>query len=284
MIILKTIEYKNIIWKKYHGALIPNTAPNIEINLTKEESEELLKKTNAYFLRYTNNWDTKNKSEFWFVIKDGKEDIDFYKSKIRNQIKKGLKNCIVKKVSCEEIAKYGYEVYKKAFDNYNTTLTIASQDKFYKDTLKNIHYDYFAVYSILENGNEEKMIAYSSNLIEGNSCNYKTIKFDPDYLSLYPSYALIHEMNKYYLNELSLDFVNDGARSISHDTNIQSYLIQKFDFRKAFCKLNIIYRWDIELLIKILFPFKNIIKKCNNKITNKLSVLLLQEEIKRSYE
>lgn len=281
---MKTIEYKNIIWKKYHGALIPNTAPNVEINLTKEESKELLKKTNAYFLRYTNDWDTQNKSEFWFVIKDGNEDINFYKSKIRNQIKKGLKNCIVKKVSCEEIAKYGYEVYKKAFDNYNTTLTIASKDKFYEDTLKNIHYDYFAVYSMLENGNEDKMIAYSSNLIEGNSCNYKTIKFDPDYLSLYPSYALIHEMNKYYLNELLLDFVNDGARSISHDTNIQSYLIQKFDFRKAFCKLNIDYRWDIELLIKILFPFKNIIKKYNNKITNKLSVLLLQEEIKRSYE
>ena len=60
---MKTIEYKNIIWKKYHGALIPNTAPNVEINLTKEESKELLKKTNAYFLRYTNNWDTKNKSE-----------------------------------------------------------------------------------------------------------------------------------------------------------------------------------------------------------------------------
>ena len=149
--------------------------------------------------------------------------------------------------------------------------------------MKNNHYDYFAVYSRLEN-DENKMIAYSSNLIEDKSCNYKTIKFDPDYLSLYPSYALIHEMNKYYLNELSLDFVNDGARSISHDTNIQSYLIQKFDFRQAFCKLNIIYRWDIELLIKILFPFKNIIKKYNNKITNKLSVLLLQEEIKRSYE
>ena len=281
---MRTIEYKNIVWKKYHGALIPNTAPNVEISLTKEESKELLKKTNAYFLRYTNNWDTKNKSEFWFVIKDGNEDIDFYKSKIRNQIKKGLKNCIVKKVLPQEIATKAYEVYKKAFDNYNTTLTIASEEKFYEDTLKNKHYDYFAVYSRLENGNEDKMIAYSSNLIEDNSCNYKTIKFDPDYLSLYPSYALIHEMNKYYLNELSLDFVNDGARSISHDTNIQNYLIQKFDFRKAFCKLNIIYRWDIKLLIKILFPFKNIIKRYNNKITNKLSVLLLQEEIKRSYE
>ena len=281
---MKTIEYKNIIWKKYHGALIPNVAPNVEINLTKEESKELLKKTNAYFLRYISEWDTKNNSEFWFVIKDGKEDLDFYKSKIRNQIKKGLKNCIVKKVSNEEIAQKGYEVYKKAFDNYNTTLSLSSQNKFYEDTINNHNYDFFAVYSKKEDNTIDKMIAYSSNLIENNSCNYKTIKFDPDYLNLYPSYALIYEMNLYYLNQLSLDFVNDGARSISHDTNIQDYLIYKFNFRKAFCRLNIDYRKDIALIVKILFPFRNIIKNINSKMTNKISALLLQEEIRRSYE
>ena len=31
--------------------------------------------------------------------------------------------------------------------------------------------------------------------------DYSTIKFDPDYLSYYPSYALFFTMNQYYLNE-----------------------------------------------------------------------------------
>ena len=50
-------------------------------------------------------------------------------------------------------------------------------------------------------------------------------------------------------------YVNDGARSISHHTNIQTFLIDKFKFRRAFVKLHIVYRWDIGLAIKILYPF-----------------------------
>jgi hypothetical protein len=128
------------------------------------------------------------------------------------------------------------------------------------------------------------MIAYSQNFIENNSINYSTIKFDPTYLKLYPSYALFYEMNRYYLNEQKNLYVNDGAKSISHDTNIQEFLEKKFNFRKAYCKLEIVYRFDIKILVSILYPFKQFIFNINNKIFKKLSVLLRHEEIRRSYE
>lgn len=126
------------------------------------------------------------------------------------------------------------------------------------------------------------MIAYSSNTVNDDIVNYITIKFHPEYLKLYPSYALFYEMNRYYINELGLKYVNDGARSIAHDTNIQGFLIQKFNFRKAYCKLNIIYRWDIGIIVKILYPFRSIFSKFNHKVFNKISVLLKQEEIRRA--
>ena len=78
-----------------------------------------------------------------------------------------------------------------------------------------------------------------------------------------------------------IKYVNDGARSIAHDTNIQEFLIKKFKFRKAYCKLNVIYRWDVGIAVKILYPFKSSIDKFNNKVFNKLSVLLRQEYIRR---
>jgi len=105
------IKYKNINWKLYQKVLIPDVPPHIEVNLTKQETNELLEKTDVYFVRWTNEWDRKD-GEFWYLIKDEKEDINSYKSKIRNQIRKGLKNCKIKKVTKEYIAKYGYEVYK----------------------------------------------------------------------------------------------------------------------------------------------------------------------------
>ena len=276
--------YKNIEWKIYHGALLPKTAPHVKIDLGKKEQKELLKLSKAYFLRYISNWDMEHESKFWFVIKDCKEDLMSYKGNHRNQIKKGLKNCIVKKVPSKIIANDGYKVYKKAFLTYSTGEILITKFNFEKSILSSKESDFWAVFKNIgdKSGVVGEMIAYSQNILESNSVNYSTIKFDPDYLKLYPSYALFFEMNKYYLNEKRFFYVNDGARSILHNTNIQGFLIQKFKFRKAYCKLNLVYRWDVRLLVVSLYPFRILIAKFKDKrFFNKLNTLLVQEGIKR---
>lgn len=87
------------------------------------------------------------------------------------------------------------------------------------------------------------------------------MKANPAYLknSTYPYYGLIYEMNRYYLDELKLKYVNDGARSITEHSNIQPFLIEKFNFRKAYCKLQIEYQWWMKLGVNVLYPFRNII-------------------------
>ena len=91
-------------------------------------------------------------------------------------------------------------------------------------------------------------------------------------------------MNQHYLNERNFRYVNDGARSISHKTNIQSYLIQKFKFRKAYCKLNIVYSKRIEVLINIIYPMRSLIRYLRIGPFIKINILVEQERIRRSYE
>ena len=272
------IKFKNINWYLYYGALIPKVPPHYEITLTKKEQKELLKISRALFLRYTNEWD-RDGGEFWYIIKDKYEKLEDYNSNNRRKIRKGLKNCIVKKVNIETISNYGYEVYITAMNKYKTTLNIVSEEEFKKNKVSSKNYDFWAVYN-----KDNIMIAYSSNKVEDNSCNYMEIKFHPDYLRFYSSYAIFSEMNRYYINEKKLLYVNDGARSISHETNIQQYLEDKFDFRKAYCKLNVIYRWDIGLAVKILYPFRGVFNFKNSSLLQKISVILKQEEIRRSFE
>lgn len=269
------IIYKNINWYNYQGALLPKVDPNININLDINDRKFLIKKSKRFFIRWTDNWDTKKKTNFWYIIKDSKEDISLYKSKIRNQINKGLKNCIVKKVSNEFISKFGYTVYSNAFKNYNTNIKPVIKTNF-MDSIKNSKDDFFGVFN-----QEEKLIGYSQNIISSNIAQYSVIKLDPDYLSLYPSYALIFEMNRYYLNEKNFLFVSDGARSLSHDTNIQDFLIQKFKFRKAYCNLNIEYRNDIKIFVKFIYPYRRIFYNSKYKILKKIGVLLKHEEFRR---
>ena len=268
------IRFKGINWRLYQGTLIPDSPPHIEIYLTREEQKELLKKTKAYFIRWTNEWD-KREGCFWYVIKDEKEDWSKYSSNTRNQIRKGLKYCKIEKVSKEFLAENGYNVYINAFKRYKTFLNPLSRQEFRNAIMYYQDYDFWGAFY------DGRLVAYSQNLIQENVCNYSVLKIHPEYLKLYPSYALLYEMNRYYLNERNFLYVNDGARSLSHQTNIQSFLISKFKFRKAYCKLNIVYREDIEILVNILFHFRKMIYKIDNNIFQKLSVLLRHEEIRR---
>ncbi len=268
--------YKNIEWFYYQGVLLPKTPPHQEITLSKKEERALLKKSKAPLLRYTTEWD-RDFGAFWYVIKDTKEGLDTYKSKIRNQIKKGLKYNRVIPVDKRVIIQSGYEIYLEAFKRYNTLQSPMNQQSFCL-AIEQSEDEFWAVYY------QDKLIAYSQNRIEGESIHYSTIKLHPEYLKYYPSYALFYEMNSYYLNEKNVLYVNDGARSIVHETNIQNFLIEKFKFRRCYVKLHIVYRWDIGLGVKLLFPFRHFIQKVNLKFFQKIAVLLYQEEIKRTYD
>ncbi|MCF6245173.1 MAG: hypothetical protein L3J43_09065 [Sulfurovum sp.] len=273
------MQFKNVEWHNYQGAYLPKTSPHINITLLKNDARVLLKKSRTLFLRYTDEWDRNEESEFWYVVKDKFKDMEELSGNTKSKVRRGLKHCVVKKVMCQEIATKGYATYKNAFDGYHTHLKPMSQKVFHDNIVKTSTYDFFAVYE----KESEKMIAYSSNIIDGDVCNYTTIKFHPKYLKLYPSYALFYEMNKYYLKDKGFRYVHDGARSISHDTNIHTFLVQKFKFRKAYCRLHVVYRVEVKLAVMVLYPFRNILKFFNHSFINKISALLKQEEIRRSF-
>lgn len=96
-----------------------------------------------------------------------------------------------------------------------------------------------------------------------------------------PREALFYVMIYHYLKNKNILYMIDGARSISHQTNIQDYLIQKFNFRKAYCYLNIHYSFIIKFITQIFYPIRNIMKFMNFNPVKKLYILLIQEEIRR---
>lgn len=273
-----TIEYNAIQWFNYRGTLLPNTPPHHNITLSAQEKKQLLKKSGAYFLRWTTDFDTLQETSFWYIIKDTQEGLETYNSKTRNQIKKGLRLCHVEKITRNVILNEGYEVYRKAFDHYQTVQKQVEQNVF-QSALSSLeeNWEFWSV-----RNDSGKLIAYSQNHILDNTCNYSIIKLDPDFLSLYPAYALFFTMNDYYLNTRRMRYVHDGTRSIAHQTNIHNFLCDKFNFRKAYCTLHLAYRPDIAIMVKILYPFRHFIHSISYPLCQKLSVLFKHEEIRRA--
>lgn len=121
----------------------------------------------------------------------------------------------------------------------------------------------------------ERLVAFSMNKVSAESCEYRTMKAIPKYQKLYAYYGLIYEMNRFYLEERGLRYVNDGARSLTNHSNIQPFLIEKFNFRKAYCHFDIYYKWWLDLTIKMLYPFRKFIP------VRQVKALLELETLKR---
>jgi hypothetical protein len=273
------IRHKQIEWVYYHGALVPDAPPHKDINLTACDQKKLLRLSGAYLLRYTKNWDTEKQTAFWYIIKDRFTGMDEFSRNTRNKIKRGLKHNLVRRAELFEMHEEGYAVYRKAFDRYHTHMKPMTEKQFrarYREKTTE-SYEYWAVI----NGISQKMVGFAEVHIMDQSAHLNMIKFHPDYLKSYTSYGLFYELLNHYLLERKLSYLSNYTRNVSHDTNIQNFLLEKFRFRKAYCTLIIRYRPTISFIIAIGFPFRKIIRNIPFAVFQKLSALLLQEEYRK---
>jgi len=259
------------IWRKYNHTLISNQPPDKTIDIGGVFYKII--KTKSLLARWVTDFDCKKEMPFWYIIKDNSPLIESYSSNTRNQIKKGIKNFKIRRVNKDEICHTAYSIYKKAFISYEKNEKIISLERFQKNLTE--EFEYWGVYK------NDKLVGYAQNRVYDESCDYSTIKIDPQYKKEYPNYALIHMMNEFYLQRRSLKYINNGTRSIAHHTNIQDFLIKKFKFRKAYCNLHIRYHPVIKIIISLFFPLRSIFRLSKIRFLRNMHILLFQEELSR---
>lgn len=248
-----------IIYRLYKGAWIFAADPHKERKLSKEGVGALFSR-GGLIIRNAYNFDCGKETPFYYVIKDSFAGMEELSSKMRNQVKKCFKTMRVEKISSEELKENGYPVFVEASESYKVKAVPPTREQFFARIDNAVENEYWGCYEMETN----KLVAFSMNCVTDESCEYRTMKAIPAYQKLYAYYGLIYEMNRYYLEERELKYVNDGARSITEHSNIQPFLIEKFKFRKAYCELQIFYKPLIGVAVKILFPFRKLIK--NQKI------------------
>lgn len=258
-------------YRLYKGAWIFEQDPHKEKKLSEKEVKALLSQ-GGIMVRNTFNFDCESETSFWYVIKDSFGGMEELSSKMRNQVKKCFKTMRVEKISSDELVANGYPVYVAAMENYGTRPKMPTKSVFEKRIVNGEENEYWGCFDIGTN----KLVAFSMNSVTSESAEYRTMKAMPEYQKLYAYYGLIFEMNRYYLEERKIRYVNDGGRTITNHSNIQSFLIEKFNFRRAYCNLDVYYKWWLGIIVKILFPFRTIIT------IGKLAAVMNMEAISRS--
>lgn len=206
-------------------------------------------------VRNAYNFDCNNATNFWFVIKDRFEGDGEYNSKMRNQLRRSQRQFEFRLIDRDYLVAHGYEVFCQAAKSYKVKLSVPTLKEFEESTRNAVENEFWGAFD----RQSHRLVAYAKNTKFDHSCDYSTLKATPEALRQYVYYGLLHEMNRYYLQELSLDFVNDGARSITEHSNMQPFLIEKFHFRRAYCDLQLVYRPLIAATVKLLYPFRRIV-------------------------
>ena len=253
----KNKENIDMNYKLYKGAWVAED-PLHETQLTDNECASLLN-GGGYLVRNVFDFDCGEETSFWYVIKDKFGGMEELSSRNRNKIRKSLRLCEVRRISKQELLDYGYEVHRSAASAYRVKAHVPSPNEF-RNNLNQRSGKLFEYWGSFRRDNGQ-LIAFSINRITDCASEYQTFKAIPEFrTSHYAFYGLLYEMNRYYLEEKGLKFVNDGARSITNHSNVQPFLIDTFNFRKAYCRLNIKYKWWFGIIVSILYPFRRFIK------------------------
>lgn len=231
-------------------------------------------------VRWTTDFDCPEKTEWWYCIKDTPFDINSLKSKRRYEINKGKKNFNVKEINPLDFKEEIYEVYKKAVSSYLRKSYELEIKEIFIEKMKN--WKNFKVYGAFSKENKE-LSSYVLLIINDSYISFSVLKSIPEYEKMGVNAAIVSYILEKYNQKLNKNFyICDGERNILHETYFQNYLEKYFGFRKVYCKLNLEYRSIFSIIVKILFPFRSILKKINNiLIFQKINSILYMEEIRK---
>jgi hypothetical protein len=257
---------RGAIFKPYSGMVVPFGPADADYSLSDDEASRALRSLGGTVLRTTTGFRPAAAVDDWYaVICRSFSPVDSVSSSnTRSKLRRALRNCEVRRISADEVATAGYEVYRRAFDRYTGPDSPVARDRFEPHHLVTGDFDdiveHWGVYC------DGELAGYASNYVFGNTeAAYSTLKFHPDHLRKYSSYALFHRMNEHYLGEGRVSYVNDGFRSILHGTELQPFLEHNFAFEKAYVGIDAFYRQPYRAILRATFPFRGLIGRVDDR-------------------
>ncbi|MDD5010802.1 MAG: hypothetical protein PHQ00_01630, partial [Phycisphaerae bacterium] len=249
------IEEDSVFWYEYQGFMTPAYLPHCTPLINRESVIKVLKKTKKPFVRWDTDFGKIEKSEWWYVLKRDRWNIDDVKDKKKRwMIKQGIKNFTTRVLTYNEAVSLCPEVALKAAKRYQGKSIIETEDILVKRTnaAKKVP-DVLEYIGCFEG---EKLVSFSENYIQDNAVWLAIIRHDPEYLKHYSSYGMMNGILEYYLNEKKFKYVLDGSRSIHHKTEFQEHLMKIFGFTKEYAKLNIVYSPVFKMIVNVAYYSK----------------------------
>ncbi len=198
-------------------------------------------------------------------------------------IRQGRENFTVRPLTQSEVLDHCPRVAQLATSRYKGAVSAEQQDDFVQRTQAMCAVPGTAEF--VGCFQENTLVGFSENYIQGNAVVLNVIRHDPAYLNKYSSYALIDWMLTHYLNERKMRYVLGGSRS-SCDNDIQDLLASLFGFTREYARLHAAYSPWLQLAVKFAYPFRswlsNLSEEDGKSCRNRLGTVIQQDHIVRA--
>lgn len=274
-------------WKYYNHAAVPTCAPHEIPDLTPINDGRIWKIGGVpLFARWTDHYDCKEETEWWYCILDSPFDISKLKSNRRYKINKGNRLFEVKEIKPLDYRDELMRVQIAAFSAYPEKYRpIVDREDFYiylKKCNDEIQEGKSLFYGAFFKETNELCGYHIVSLGNGfRGCN--VLKTDPEFEKYQINAALVYKWVTDAEEFIKAGgYLQNGTRTINHETAFQDYLEYYFGFRKAYCRLRIKYRPFMRVMIVVLRFFQNMLEKHDNVgIIHSINAVLKMDEIVR---
>lgn len=239
------------------------------IKLDPSEMKKLINVYHALYLRNIYDFDVREETNYWHIIQDKFYEIDDLTSKsTRKNLRKSLSSYRYSLVSKEEILSCGYNIFCEAAIRFNIAPSWTQKDFFdYVEEVFQSDGDFWIGYDI-ETGEPamwESILKFDDHVImDVERLSYRFTKGNP-------TYGLNYKILEYYLKEKGFKYVDAGAMSLSQHSNVQDFLVDKLQFRKAYCRTQFYLRPWLRFCLSILKPISPLFKSSSS---NRIAQLL----------
>lgn len=258
----------------YRGGWVFSGEPHCEVQLSEYQASKILSE-GGYLLRNCYDFDCKEPTSFWYLIKDTYQGSSEYSKKINKYIEKAHAKFDIRLISREMMCEQGLNVMAAAYNQYKVhEYKLPNKDEWIKEMYG---YDDSIDFWGCIDRETGLLQAYSICKRNKDSVNLQSSKVNPAFLpKFYPMYGLYDARNRYYLQEKGYKYVITSARSITQHSHIQEFMIDKMNFRKAYARMKVYYRTPLKMMVNILYPFRKYIP------IRKVRILLYQEAMSRN--
>jgi hypothetical protein len=221
-----------------------------DVMLRPSDALEVARALGAWVVWWTSGPAEPQQSDWYAVVCRQFRPLEQVPSGDRRYIRRGLVNCEIRQLDADYVSRHGYPCYIRSFTRYRgVARTLWDEAAFRKYFLAARDFaDITHFWGAFADGRLVALLA--NDVYEPMEVCGWMLRLDPEYLKLYPAYALFHTLNQYYLDQKGFQLINDGWRSLVHETEVQTFLVKKFGFERLHRRLEVYYRAPLGALVR----------------------------------